>query len=94
MRGVAGANLRSSSLSDTPRNFHQPPPFLVITTGIYEQIRRRPLWIPVRWGMRDFQDEYGATWVASVRERSEDDYKGRYWFVMIPEGGATDCQFG
>ena len=44
--------------------------------------------------MREFQDEYGATRVASVRERSEDDNKGRYWFVMIPEGGATDCQFG
>ncbi len=40
--------------------------------------------------MREFQDEYGATWVASVRERSGDDYKGRYWFVMIPEGGARE----
>ncbi len=39
--------------------------------------------------MRKFQDERGGSWVASVRERSGDDYKGRYWLVLSPEG-ATD----
>jgi hypothetical protein len=36
--------------------------------------------------MRTFRDEDGATWVASVKERPGDDYKGKYWFVMTPEG--------
>lgn len=36
--------------------------------------------------MRKFQDELGGSWVASVRERSGDDYKGRYWLVLFPEG--------
>lgn len=36
--------------------------------------------------MRTFQDEQGATWVASVRERPGDDYKGRYGLVMFREG--------
>lgn len=40
--------------------------------------------------MRKFQDEQGVTWVASCRERSGDDYKGRYWLVMDREGGAED----
>ena len=35
--------------------------------------------------MRNFQDDSGAPWVPSVREREGDDYKGRYWFVLTPE---------
>jgi hypothetical protein len=37
--------------------------------------------------MRRFQDDTGATWEAFVRERAGDNYKGRFWFVMVPEGG-------
>ena len=36
--------------------------------------------------MRTFQDEEGATWVASVRERPGDDYKGRFGLVLAREG--------
>jgi hypothetical protein len=39
--------------------------------------------------MRTFLDDTGASWVASVRERDGDDYKGRYWFVLTPEDPAT-----
>lgn len=39
--------------------------------------------------MRTFQDEKGATWVASVRVRDDDDYKGRFRLVMAPEGGSS-----
>jgi hypothetical protein len=39
--------------------------------------------------MRRFQDDQGATWVASVKEQSGEDYKGRFWFVMIPEEGSS-----
>jgi hypothetical protein len=41
--------------------------------------------------MRDFQDDQGATWVASVNERPGDNYKGRYWLVMYPEGGDPEA---
>ena len=37
--------------------------------------------------MRTFQDESGATWVASVKERAGGDYKGRFTFVIVPDGG-------
>jgi hypothetical protein len=37
--------------------------------------------------MRRFQDQNNATWVASIRERHGDDYKGRYSFLMTPDGG-------
>ena len=40
--------------------------------------------------MRTFQDKEGATWVASVRERIGDDYKGRFGFVMSPEAGGPE----
>lgn len=36
--------------------------------------------------MREFQDDQGATWVASVGKRPGDNYKGRHWLVMMPEG--------
>jgi hypothetical protein len=35
--------------------------------------------------MRRFQDEEGAIWIASARERPGDDYKGRYFLVMAKE---------
>jgi hypothetical protein len=40
--------------------------------------------------MRVFQDETGKAWVASVRERTGDDYKGRYFFLMTPRPGSED----
>ena len=42
--------------------------------------------------MRSFQDDAGASWVATVREREGDNYKGRFWFVLTPEnsGSRTD----
>jgi hypothetical protein len=32
--------------------------------------------------MREFQDEGGQSWVASVAERPGDDYKGRYFLLL------------
>lgn len=40
--------------------------------------------------MRTFQDDEGQSWIASVRERTGRDYKGRYWLVMVPEGAAVE----
>ncbi len=40
--------------------------------------------------MRKFQDEHGRTWVASVRARPGEDYKGRYGLVMAPEGASRE----
>ncbi|RMH22153.1 MAG: hypothetical protein D6701_01625 [Gemmatimonadetes bacterium] len=37
--------------------------------------------------MRRFEDEQGRTWTASVAERPGVDYKGRYYFVAVPEDG-------
>jgi hypothetical protein len=39
--------------------------------------------------MRRFVDGEGTAWVASVRERSGDDYKGRYSFVLTREDGGS-----
>lgn len=40
--------------------------------------------------MREFNDEKGRTWVATVAEHRGTDYKGRYSLVMRPaEGGPT-----
>jgi hypothetical protein len=36
--------------------------------------------------LRSFDDENGAGWNAGIRERSGLDYKGRFYFVMQPEG--------
>lgn len=36
--------------------------------------------------MRKFQDDLGVTWVASVKERPGDDYKGRFGLIMTPDG--------
>jgi len=40
--------------------------------------------------MRNFIDETGAPWVASVRELDGEDYKGRFWLVLNPEGSGTE----
>ena len=37
--------------------------------------------------MREFTDEGGARWVATVRERPGPDYKGRYYFWLEPQDG-------
>ena len=37
--------------------------------------------------MRSFKDEDGQTWEASVGERPDSDYKGRFFLVFLPEGG-------
>jgi hypothetical protein len=39
--------------------------------------------------MREFQDEKGTTWVASIQERTGDDYKGRYC-LRFNESGAAE----
>lgn len=38
--------------------------------------------------MRDFTDSAGTTWHASVQERPGTDYKGRFEFVVWPDGGS------
>ncbi|MBW3535234.1 MAG: hypothetical protein KY453_08480 [Gemmatimonadetes bacterium] len=41
--------------------------------------------------MREFEDEQGRAWVADVRERPSQDYKGRYYFALAPrDGGEAD----
>ena len=37
--------------------------------------------------MREFRDESGALWVASIQERVGDDYKGRFCFLLGPKDG-------
>lgn len=38
--------------------------------------------------MREFQDEAGHRWTATVGQREGTDYKGAFFFVMTPlEGG-------
>jgi len=37
--------------------------------------------------MRVFEDELGARWTATVRRRPGEDYKGRYYFFLTPDGG-------
>jgi hypothetical protein len=44
--------------------------------------------------MREFQDEGGVTWVASVRERVGDDYKGRYHLVVESADGSDEFSLG
>lgn len=38
--------------------------------------------------MRTFEDGSGDRWVATVQERPGPDYKGRYYFHLLPEGGS------
>ena len=42
--------------------------------------------------MKQFVDDEGLVWVASVKERPGEDYKGRFGFVMIPEGGGSEVE--
>lgn len=44
--------------------------------------------------MRDFQDEHGAGWTATVARREGTDYKGAFHLVMTPADGgpAVDLQ--
>jgi hypothetical protein len=35
--------------------------------------------------MREFTDQEGRSWIATVRGIQGPDYKGRYFFVMAPE---------
>lgn len=37
--------------------------------------------------MREFDDQQGRTWVATVAETRGSDYKGRYHLVMRPADG-------
>jgi hypothetical protein len=40
--------------------------------------------------MREFKDERGETWLASVLEREGEDYKGRFFFRLSPKDGAQE----
>lgn len=38
-------------------------------------------------GMREFTDQSGNEWIASVASEEGPDYKGRFYFVMRPQEG-------
>ncbi|MEZ4417836.1 MAG: hypothetical protein R3E10_18925 [Gemmatimonadota bacterium] len=38
--------------------------------------------------MREFQDDEGRTWVATIGERPGENYKGRYFLVLRPRAGS------
>lgn len=40
--------------------------------------------------MREFQDSHGSVWKATVRERPGPDFKGRFYFHLIPDGGSEE----
>lgn len=40
--------------------------------------------------MREFEDQDGRRWEASVREEQGMDYKGRYYLVMRPTDGGDE----
>jgi hypothetical protein len=40
--------------------------------------------------MKAFKDEQGRGWIADVAGGYTLDYKGRYYFVMRPEGGGEE----
>ena len=40
--------------------------------------------------MRTFEDQSGRAWVATVRERTGTDYKGRFFFHVAPEDGEDE----
>ena len=42
--------------------------------------------------MKKFQDGEGSVWVASVKERAGDDYKGRFCLALTPEGGGETLE--
>ena len=41
--------------------------------------------------MREFEDQSGERWIASVREEPGTDYKGRFYLVMTPADGGEEC---
>jgi hypothetical protein len=41
-------------------------------------------------GMREFADQSGNAWVASVASSDGPDYKGRFHLIMLPEAGGGD----
>jgi hypothetical protein len=42
--------------------------------------------------MKEFQDENGHPWVATVEEREGPDYKGRFFLVLRPSDNASGEQ--
>jgi hypothetical protein len=40
--------------------------------------------------MREFKDERGETWLASVQEREGEDYKGRFLLRLSPKDEARE----
>lgn len=42
--------------------------------------------------LRSFEDESGARWNAGIRERPGLDYKGRFYFVIQPEGADSRAE--
>ncbi|HKJ01076.1 MAG TPA: hypothetical protein VJ997_01440 [Longimicrobiales bacterium] len=40
--------------------------------------------------MREFTDQQGDPWIASVESEEGPDYKGRFYFVMRPREGGDD----
>lgn len=42
--------------------------------------------------MRQFLDDEGLVWIASVKERPGQDYKGRFGFVMAPDGEGPEVE--
>lgn len=42
--------------------------------------------------MKQFVDDEGLVWVASVKERPGEDYKGRFGLVMVREGGVSGVE--
>lgn len=41
-------------------------------------------------GMREFTDQSGNDWVASVASTDGPDYKGRFYFVLGPKDGGDE----
>lgn len=44
--------------------------------------------------MREFTDEKGRVWVATVRKRPGTDYKGRFQFVAYPKDSGEEDTVG
>ena len=40
--------------------------------------------------MRTFEDDQGHSWVATIKSRPGQDYKGRYYFFLAPENGGEE----
>lgn len=42
--------------------------------------------------MREFTDEEGSAWIATVAERDDEDYKGRVHLVLRPADGGDPVE--